>query len=45
MQPDISHESDAHAKPVESKDYYTVMIHFYRGELGRAVHKDWKRVD
>lgn len=23
--------------PIDSKDYYTVMIHFYRGELGRIM--------
>lgn len=28
---------ESFAPPVEPRDYYTVMVHFYRGELGRIM--------
>lgn len=28
-------------KKIEARDYYTIMTHFYRGELGRIM--DWRR--
>jgi uncharacterized membrane protein len=30
-------ESDIPPETVDAKDYYTVMVHFYRGELGRIM--------
>ncbi len=33
----MSSELDQKPLPCDSKDYYTVMVHFYRGELGRIM--------
>ena len=33
----MKEESPNEFPPIDAKDYYTVMIHFYRGELGRIM--------